>query len=383
VLCDTMLTPFQRYSDWLLHIEKGKISGWMPASERGPIDPEKLIHIPGATVAPGFIDIHVHGASGRDLMDGTAETVRTVSRTLARYGTTAFVATTVSASEASTEAAVRGLAENFSAADGAIPLGIHLEGPYLNPLRRGTHDAIFLKPADVAAFFRFVQLSHKSICRLTVAPEIDRGLELIRAAVSLGIQVSIGHSDATFEQASAAVAAGATSATHTFNAMRPFHQREPGIVGAVLTDERVYAEAIADFVHVHPAGLKMLLRMKGIDRLPLVTDASSAMGMPDGEYPLGVQSISVKNGECRDREGHLAGSTLTLDRAVRNLVRHLDVPLHEALAAASATPARCLQIAGIKGIIAPGADADFVFLNPDLEVLQTMVSGHVVFQMRH
>ena len=163
ILGDTVLTPFQRHSDCLLHVEAGKISEWMPASERQRIDPEKLIHIPGAIVAPGFIDMHVHGASGCDLMDGSAETVRTVSRTLTRFGTTSFVATTLSASDTATEAAVRGLAASIDAADGATLLGIHLEGPYLNSLRRGTHDAAYLKQADIAAFRRLVSISQNSI----------------------------------------------------------------------------------------------------------------------------------------------------------------------------------------------------------------------------
>jgi N-acetylglucosamine-6-phosphate deacetylase len=214
--------------------------------------------------------------------------------------------------------------------------------------------------------------------KVTVAPEVDPDLQLIRTAAALGIQVSLGHSDATDEQARAAVDAGARQTTHTFNGMSPLHQREPGLVGVALTDDRVYTEVIADGVHVHPTVLKLLLQVKGVDRTVLVTDGSSATGMPDGKYPLGNKSILVENGVCRDDAGHLAGSTLTLDRAVRTLVNRLDVPLHEALIAASATPARCMGIEN-KGVLQPGADADLVFFGRDLRVLQTMVAGRVVF----
>lgn len=177
--------------------------------------------------------------------------------------------------------------------------------------------------------------------------------------------------------------AGARHATHTFNAMRPFHQREPGILGHVLTDERVFAEVICDGIHVHKTALRLLLSLKGVDRALLITDGLSAVDMPDGRYPLGDKVIVVQRGECRDPEGRLAGSNLTLDRAVRNLVRWFDMPLNEALSAASASPARSMNLSEVKGIIAPGADADFVFLNADLEVVRTMIAGRTVYSRRN
>jgi N-acetylglucosamine-6-phosphate deacetylase len=351
----------------------------LPASDSDVVRPEQLIHLPDAIVAPGFIDLHVHGASGHDLMDGTADALQATSTTLARHGTTAFLATTMSASNACLEVTLRGLAtHSYLPTGGARPIGIHMEGPYLNSLRGGAQDPSCLKKADVGSFLHFVELSKNTIRRVTLAPEMDPGLKLTREASALGIRVSLGHSDATEEQACAAVDAGATQVTHTYNAMRPFHQREPGILGVAFTDDRVYTEVIADGIHVHPTALKLLLRVKGADRVPLVTDGCSAVGMPDGSYPLGGKLIAVKHGECRDSDGHLAGSTLTLDRAVRNLVDWLDVPLHEALIAASATPARCMRIED-KGVVSPGADADLVFLSHGLEVLQTMVAGRIVY----
>ncbi len=380
VLCDALYTPYRRRTDWLLHIAQGKIRRMLPASEAEGIPAEKMIHLPNAMVAPGFVDLHVHGGAGLDLMDGSLSTLQKVSRTLARFGTTSFLATTMSAPDAELESAILGLAAHRHAAtDGARPIGIHMEGPFLNPLRRGTHSAGSLRKADRQSFLRLVELSENTIRRLTIAPEMDPGCELIRAASELGIAVSLGHSDATEKQARAAVDAGATQATHTFNAMRPFHQREPGILGVALTDDRIYAEIIADGVHTQPGSVDLLLRVKGVDRIPLVTDGSSGLGMPDGNYPFGGKTVTVKDGECRDSEGHLAGSTLTLDRAVRNLIEWLDVPLHEALIMASATPARSMRMGNGMGIVRPGADADLVFLDHNLQVLQTMVAGRIVY----
>jgi N-acetylglucosamine-6-phosphate deacetylase len=380
VLCDALYTPYQRRTDWLLHIKQGKIRRMLPAGEAGTVSPDKLIYIPGAMVAPGFIDLHVHGAAGCDLMDGSLDTLQIVSKTLARYGTTSFLATTMSAPIADIEAAVRGLAMNLPAINGgARPIGIHMEGPFLNPKCRGTHDTEYLTQADRGFFLRLIELTGRAIRRLTLAPEMDPGGDVIRAASELGIAVSLGHSDANAKEARAAVDAGATQATHTFNAMRSLHQREPGILGVALTDDRIFAEIIADGIHVHPCAIELLLRVKGVDRIPLVTDGSSAVGMPDGSYPLGNKAITVKDGACRDSQGNLAGSTLTLDRAVRNMIEWLDVPLHEALIMASATPARSMGMGNGMGIVCPGADADLVFLSPNLRVLQTMVAGRIVY----
>jgi N-acetylglucosamine-6-phosphate deacetylase len=383
IRCDTVYTPYERLNDVGLHIRHGRIVQIQPASDIGPHPPGLMIYEPGAVVAPGFIDLHVHGARGRDLMDGTRESIQTVAETLARHGTTSFLATTLSAPDSDTEIAIRGFAAHSPAiVEGACPLGLHMEGPYLNPLRRGTHNASYLKNADVPAFKRFVEMSGNTVRKMTVAPEVDEGFQLIREAVKLGIQISLGHSDATLEQARAAVDAGASQATHTFNAMRPFHQREPGILGLVLTDNRVYAEVIADGIHVHPGAVEMLVRMKGVERVLLVTDGLSAVDMPDGRYPLGDRIIVVQQQECRDPDGILAGSTLTLDRAVINLTRWLDLPLEQALTAASTSPARSLGIAGRKGIIAAGADADLVFLDSSLNVAKTMVGGRIVYSRK-
>jgi N-acetylglucosamine-6-phosphate deacetylase len=380
VRCDTLFTPFQRHRDCYVQIGDGKILGLHTESQAMKVPDRNVLHVPGALVAPGFVDLHIHGARGRDFMDGTMDSLQTLSETLARHGTTCFLPTTMSAPEPDILSALRGFVLHRKRIEaGAVPLGIHMEGPFLNPVCRGTHDARYLKPADVLSLRRWREVSQNSILKITVAPEMDRNLALVREAAAAGIQISIGHSNATVEQARSAVDAGARQATHTFNAMRPFHQREPGILGQVLTDERVFTEVICDGIHVHPTALRLLLTLKGVDRMLLITDGLSAIDMPDGSYPLGDKMIVVERGECHDPEGRLAGSTLTLDRAVRNLVEWFDLPLHEALTAASATPARSMGIIGEKGVVAPGADADLVFLDAGLNVMKTMVGGRIVY----
>jgi len=378
--CETLLTPFKRHEDCVLHIAAGRIDQILTSGQHRNVPESLVVHQPGAVAVPGLIDVHVHGAGGRDVMEGTLDALQTISATLARYGTTSFLATTVSASDLETSGVLRSIGENRDRVTaGAVLLGIHMEGPYINPLRRGTHQPEFLKQAAVREFRRFVELSENTVRKITLAPEMDPGLRVTHAASAAGIQVFLGHSDATFDQAKAAIAAGAQGATHLFNAMRPFHQREPGILGMALIDEAVYAEIIIDGIHVHPAALRLLLRAKEIERVMLVTDGTSAVGMPDGSYRLGGRTISVSEGECRDSEGNLAGSTLTLDRALRYLVSRMDLPLGDAVSAATASPARSLGIAGRKGIVGLGADADLVFLDDNLSVIKTIVGGRVVY----
>jgi N-acetylglucosamine-6-phosphate deacetylase len=379
IRCGTLHTPFETRTGAVLHIVEGKIKQILESSELAHISDSNVIHEPESIVVPGFIDLHVHGARGRDVMDGTLESLQTLSSSLASHGTTSFLATTISAPDSDLEVALRGFGAHRQRVDGARPLGVHLEGPYLNPARRGTHSAGHIRRADLQAFRRLLEFSGNTIRKITLAPEMDADLSVTREATTLGIQISIGHSDATAEQAKAAVDNGATVATHTFNAMRPLHQREPGILGVVLTDDRLYAEVIADGVHVHPLALRLLMRAKGVDRTLLVTDGVSAVDMPDGHYPLGDKTVVVRGNECRDSDGALAGSTLTLDRAVRNLVNWLDMPIQQAVATATVVPAQSLGITASKGILAPESDADLVFLDSELRVTRTMVGGRIVY----
>jgi N-acetylglucosamine-6-phosphate deacetylase len=257
---------------------------------------------------------------------------------------------------------------------GAEILGIHFEGPFINPARRGVHPAESIVAPSTEVFSRFLEQARGTGQILTLAPELPGALELIAVARNAGLVASLGHTDANQEQAEAAIAAGARHAAHVFNAMRPFSHRDSGVVGAVLTSPEVSAELIADNVHVDRAAMRMLLDLKAPERVILVSDGTAATGMPDGKHRLGPLEVRVKGGVCRDETGKLAGSTLTLDRALRNIVA-MGVPLASALRMVTANPARQLGLGSRKGVLAAGADADLVFLDTNLEISGVMTRG--------
>jgi N-acetylglucosamine-6-phosphate deacetylase len=378
---DRALTPFEEIFDAVVIIEGSKISG---VGQRGKIDlprGTREIVAKGKTIVPGFVDIHVHGAGGHDVMERTAEALETIAATVASRGTTSMVATTVTASEIETCESVAGIARfvigsaQFAPRElGAEIVGIHFEGPFISHARRGVHPAKWIIPPSTEVLARFLTEARGTAQILTLAPELPHALELIAAARQAGLVVSLGHTDATYEQARAAIDAGATHAAHVFNAMRPFSHRETGVLGAVLTSPRVSAELIADGVHVDPAAMRMLVDLKTPARVILVSDGTSATGMPDGKYQLGMFEVSVSGGVCRNAEGKLAGSTLTLDRALRNIVA-MGIPLGSALRMLTSNPAQQIGLGARKGILAPGADADLVLLDEKLEISGVMTRG--------
>lgn len=343
-------------------------------------------------VAPGFVDVHIHGAGGRDVMEGTTDALEVVCRSVARHGTTSIVATTVSASEEETCRGVRGIAEYIGdarrgsggAREAAEVLGVHFEGPFISAVRRGVHPERMLARPSVEVWRKFEEAAGGWARMLTLAPELEGAMELISevrgeapegsSRRGAGMVIGMGHTDATFEQAEEAVVRGARHGVHVFNAMRPLSHRETGVLGCILTNPEVTAELIADGIHVDDAAIRILLACKGFENVLLVSDGMAATGMPDGDYRLGGIKVKVSGGVARNEEGRLAGSTLTLDRAVRHMVG-LGVPLADALRMASLGPARRLGLAGKKGLIAPGADADLVFLSEDLQVEGVMTRG--------
>lgn len=328
---------------------------------------------------PGFVDVHIHGAGGHDVMEGNAEALRTVALKVAAHGTTSFVATTVSASPEDT---VRSAAEIASyiaqqhETEGARAevLGIHFEGPFLSPQRRGVHPREWLKLPSAELLDRFLHASAGKALILTLAPELLGALPCIKAAREAGLVVAIGHTDATYEQAREAIAHGAHHAVHVYNAMRPFSHRDSGVIGAVLTSPEVSAELIADGVHVDDTAMRLLLQAKGAGGVILVSDGTSATGMPDGKYLLGGFEVTVSGGVCRNAEGKLAGSTLTLDRALRNIVR-LGISLMDAVRMLTLNPATLLGMEFKKGALRPGADADIVLLDEGLKVTGVWTRG--------
>jgi N-acetylglucosamine-6-phosphate deacetylase len=381
---ERIFTPQREIRDGVVIVEGSRVNAVGARNEVAVPANAKRIEARGITLVPGFVDVHVHGAGGHDVMEATPEALNAVAATLARGGTTSFLATTVTAAPDALCASAAGIAKFISAQtqneDGAAGspraeiLGIHFEGPFISPARRGVHPVEWIAEPSLALFARMIDSSAGTARILTLAPEIPGGIALVDAARKAGIVAALGHTDATYEQAMEAIAHGANHAAHVFNAMRPFSHRDTGVLGAVLTSPQVTAELIADGVHVDEAAMKLLLTAKP-ERVILVSDGTAATGMPDGKYRLGNFDVHVTGGVVRNSEGKLAGSALTLDRALRNIVA-LGVPLDEAVRMLTLYPARLLGLESRKGIIAAGADADLVFLDSNLEISKVITRGH-------
>src|SRR5580704_16104482 len=377
--CRRAITPTAEIAAAGILIRDGVIEAIAPR--------EALTLPPGATeisatdktAIPGFVDVHIHGAGGHDVMEATPEAMRAVARTVATHGTTSMVATTVTASSAEILQSVAGIANYICGQrdDGvarAEVLGIHFEGPFLSPVRRGVHPAEWLRLPSADLLKQFLEAADGKTLVLTIAPELLGAMPCIDAARKAGVVVALGHTDATYEQARAAIAHGARHAVHVYNAMRPFTHRDSGVIGAVLTSPDVTAELIADGVHVDETAMRILLQAKGAAGVILISDGISATGMPDGKYILGTFEVTVAGGVCRNAEGKLAGSTLTLDRALRNIV-NLGIPLPDALRMLTLNPATLLGIEFKKGSLRTGADADILLLDESLNLTQTWTRG--------
>jgi N-acetylglucosamine-6-phosphate deacetylase len=338
------------------------------------------------TLTGAFFDIHVHGAAGHDAMQGTPQAFAGISRFLATKGVANYLATTVTAPVDSTLRGLEGIADAIEAAarsgnaPTARPVGIHLEGPFLSHAKRGVHPPADIQPPSVPLFEQMQQAARGHIRLLTIAPETSGALDLIQYATSSGTHVSLGHSDANAEQTRAAIAAGAHSATHTFNAMRRLDHREPGIAGVVLDSNLLYAELICDGIHVAPEFIRLWLRAKGDELAILVTDGISATGMPDGDYRLGELEVTVADGRCLSTSDlasgieTLAGSVLTMDRAVENLQRFTGASLATAVRLASRNPARMLGLERL-GETAVGQPANFNVFSTEGTLQQTILYG--------
>jgi len=378
-----LYTPLEEIQNPLLEVEDGLISEVSSRSTTEVPANASLIDFGDAVLAPGFVDIHIHGGAGVDAMRASQSELPRLGQFLTRHGVTGYFPTTVAAPLDATCAALERLADAIEAAAStatndnpvqARPLGIHLEGPFLSHKRRGVHPPENLVAPTLEIFERLWQAARGHVRMLTIAPEIPGAMEVIAEAARRNVCVSIGHSDAEMPIAQEAVTAGARHATHTFNAMRPLDHREPGIIGEVLSDDRLSADIIVDGIHLAPPVVKLFLRAKGRELAVLITDAISATGMPDGRYQLGPIEVDVKDGKCMSN-GSLAGSVLTMDRAVRNVTQFSDWSLRDALRAATLNPARALGLAGHHGILSRGAEANFNVLSQAGEVLKTIVRG--------
>jgi N-acetylglucosamine-6-phosphate deacetylase len=381
-----LFSPTEVVEDPLVLIEDHVITDVTTRSAKEVPASARHVEFTDAVLVPGFMDIHIHGGAGHDVMEAGSAALPAVETFLAKHGVTSYFPTTVTAPLETILAALDLLGaaiETANASSGqsdalrARPLGIHLEGPFISHARRGVHPADCLLPPKLSTFERMWEASHGQIKIMTVAPELPSATELIAEATRRGVCVSLGHSDAQLDAAFSGIGAGARHATHTFNAMRPLGHRDPGILGIALADPRLSADIIADGIHVDPLVVDLFLRAKGRDRAVLITDAMSATGMPDGKYHLGAMEIEVSQGYCTSG-GTIAGSVLTLDRAVRNVMQFANWNLQSAVQLASWNPARVVREQDRRGMLAAGKIADIVALSPAGEVHGTIVNGRLL-----
>ncbi|HEY6338571.1 MAG TPA: N-acetylglucosamine-6-phosphate deacetylase [Candidatus Sulfotelmatobacter sp.] len=380
----SLYTPLKEIRNPLVFVEDGMIRDLSSRSDREIPAGTAVVDFGDAVMTPGFVDIHMHGGAGLDVMVAAEAELPRLGRFLAQHGVTGYFPTTVAAPLDITCAALERLANAIEAGEveasgkgkeddaQARPLGIHLEGPFLSPARRGVHPPENLALPTLALFERLWQAARGRVRMLTIAPELPGAIEVIAEAARRKVCVSIGHSDADLAAAQAGVRAGARHATHTFNAMRPLDHRYPGILGEVLTDAKVSADIIVDGIHVAPQVVQIFLKTKGVEGSVLITDATAAAGMPEGRYQLGPMLVDVKNGMCTI-DGKLAGSVLTMDRAVRNVMEFGSCSLQDAVRAATLNPARAAGLT--QGVLATGAEASFAVLSPTGEVRKTIVRG--------
>ncbi len=369
-------TPLEAIENPVIVIEDGIIAAVQPHAAMPIPQNARFLDLADAIIAPGLIDIHVHGGAGHDVMQAGDDALSRMERHLAAHGVTSYCPTTVTAPLDATFGALERLAKSEKAnreGNRAKPVGLHLEGPFISHAKRGVHPPENLVEPSVELFERLWQAASGRVTVMTVAPELPGAAEMIRNVVSRGVCISVGHSNATLAETETAISAGARHATHTFNAMRPLDHREPGILGAVLGDDRLSADLIADGIHVHPEMVNLFLRAKGPERAVLITDAISATGMGDGKFRLGDFEVEVKGERC-EYEGKLAGSVLTLDRAVRNVGKFAKWSLQQSLRLATLNPARVLGRNDL-GIIAPGAVADFAVFDAGGAVQRTIIDG--------
>lgn len=354
-------------------MEDGKI---LDVAPKGKYAEGEVIDVEGNYICPGFIDIHVHGCKGRDVMDGSVESLEVMAEFMAAHGTTAFLATTTTHGREEIRKSLKAVSDALHKdIKGAQILGVHLEGPFINSEAKGAHDEKYILAPSRESFRELVGDYESIIKRVTMAPDVEGAKELVNYLTGRGIVVSMGHTVGSYEQCMAGFEWGMTHVTHLYNAMSPLRHREPGAVGAAFDRDGVTVELIADLIHVHPAALRIAVAVKGSDSVALITDAMSATGMGDGDYVLGGLEVVVKEGVARLKErGNLAGSTLTQDQALRNMVL-IGIPLEDAVKMLTEVPADIIGIGDKKGRIKKGFDADLVILDEKLHVSKVFIKG--------
>ncbi|WP_152393435.1 N-acetylglucosamine-6-phosphate deacetylase [Paenibacillus guangzhouensis] len=372
-----VVLPQQILPSAAVWVTDGKIERIASDSQELQVLDDKVERIDGQGqwLIPGMLDVHIHGANGRDMMDGTEESIQEVSRACAATGCTSFLATSVSSTMEDLLQMIRSVKSVIGREEGAKIAGIHLEGPYLNPKRKGMQNEKYLRHPNLEEMKLIFEEAGSLIKMVTIAPELPGGLELISYLKEQGVVIAVAHSDATYEEAKEAFGAGASHVTHCFNGMRPIHHRDPGLIVAAFEEEHVSLQAIVDQVHLHPAIVRLMHRIKGPEGMVLITDALQAMGLGDGEYLFGGHQVTVSEGVARLVDGTLASSTVTMNEALRLTVEN-GISITDAVQMASTTPARILGMSH-SGHIDVGCEADLVLLNENYDVVWTMIGGMI------
>lgn len=383
-----VVTPSAVIENGTVLCEDGKITFVGSGKEAAPEPDSQIVDAAGEIVMPGFIDIHFHGSGGDDVMANGAEGIRRISRALMKFGTTGFLATTIAARHSELMKAVEDTiaAETADAGtpEGAEILGLHIEGPYINLKFKGAQPVEGIRDPNFDECRELLSAAAGRIKIMTMAPELPGGMELIRFLKANGVEASLGHSEADYDTALAAIDAGATRATHLYNAMSGVHHRKPGLASAVLNEPGIQAELICDGVHVHPQMAQLAWRAKGRDGLTLITDATAAQGVGDGTFTLGDFQIQVRGPLCTLMDGvTIAGSVLTMNQAVGNAIDFTGMSLMDAAYTSSLAPAQACGVANRKGSIEVGKDADLAVLNPDFSIFHTIRAGVVAYKTRN
>ena len=371
LLAACLLTGDKEFRPGAVLVREGKV---VDAGADVDARDARVVDLPGLTLAPGFIDLHVHGGGGYSLAGDRPNDVRAYALWAPQHGVTGFLAGIVAGTPAGAVPAIRAALAG-EPGNGAEMLGLNLEGPFVNPARRGALPATWAAAPNEALLADLLDASAGSLRLMTIAPELTDARALIRSAARAGVKVSTGHTDAGYAEALAGFEAGATHVTHVLNGMRPFHHREPGVVGAALDSPGVTVEVIADGVHLHPSTVRMLLQAFGPERVALITDGVAPAGLEKAAFRLGGQEAQLDGGRVTLPDGTIAGSAATMDTVVANVVRWGTASLAEAVRMASAVPATVAGLGGRKGRIAPGYDADIVALDNDLRVEATWARG--------
>lgn len=379
----TVHSEKETYQNGYIKVVDGKIAEVGPVSQYKQDDDAKVITLsPDYQVIPGAIDIHIHGASNSDAMDATHEALSTMAETLPKEGTTSFLATTMTQSTQAIESALLNAGEYIESQtqEHAEIVGIHLEGPFISPVRKGAQPEEHIIDPDVTLFKRWQEMAGNQIKLVTLAPEQPNGLDLAAHLRETGVVASIGHSDATYDQIDEAIQAGTTHVTHLYNGMRGLHHREPGVLGAAYLRDELYVELIADGIHCRPEMVKLAYNQITSERMILITDSLRAKWLEKGTYDLGGQPVYVNETKATLSNGTLAGSILKMNDAIKNTIKYTDCSMTDIIKMTAENPAKQLRIFDRKGSIQVGKDADFVILNDRLDVEMTFCRGNLAFK---